>query len=109
MRLPELRAILEQTGFPVTYSHFKEDPERPIPSPPYIAYLVTYSSNLHADNKVYKKIDNIQIELYTREKELDTESILETILDENEIPYDWTETYIESEGLFQKLYESRLL
>ena len=108
MTLPELRALLEKTGFPVTYSHFKEDPENPIPSPPYIVYLVTHSSNLHADNKVYQKINNVQIELYTREKDLDAESILENILDENEVPYDWDEIFIESEGLFQKIYEARL-
>lgn len=109
MTLPELRALLEQTGFPVTYSHFKEDPNHPIPLPPYIVYLVSYSPNFHADNKVYQKIDTIQIELYTKEKDLESESMLETILDENEIPYDSTETFIASEGLFQKLYETRLL
>lgn len=109
MTLPELRALLERTGFPVTYSHFKEDPEHPVPSPPYVVYLVSHSTNIYADNKVYMKIDDIQIELYTKEKDLNAESILENLLDEYEIPYDWDETFIESEGLFQKIYETRLL
>lgn len=109
MTLIELKNILEATGFPVAYSHFVETDHEALPEPPYILYLVVYSSNLMADNTVYKSIQNVQIELYTDKKDLDAESVLETVLNENEIPYDTTETYIESEQLFQKIYEMRLI
>lgn len=104
MTLAELYTILKATGYPVAYSHFNE-PQ----TPPYIVYLVAYSSNLIADNKVYKKINNVQIELYTAKKDLTAESALENVLDQHEIPYQTTETFIESEGLFQKIYETRLI
>lgn len=103
MTLVELKRLLDATGFPVAYSHFNE--AKPVP---YITYLVTYSSNFHADNKVHKQIQNIDIELYTDKKDLLAESIVESILDENEIPYDTAETFIDSESLFQKIYEMRL-
>ncbi len=103
MTLAELYQILKTTGYPVTYSHFNESP-----AVPYITYLVAYSSNTFADNKVLQKVDNVQIELYTSKKDLTAEGRLETILDNYELPYDTTETYIESEGLFQKIYEVRL-
>lgn len=104
MILAELNKILKETGYPVAYSHFNT-----APTIPYITYLVAYSPNFIADNKVYKKIDNLQIELYTNKKDLDAEKKLEDILDLNEIPYETTETWIESEKLFQKIYEVRLI
>jgi hypothetical protein len=104
MTLAELKTILNATGYPVAYSHFNE------PTPlPYICYLVIDSSNFFADGKVYKKIDNVQIELYSDKKDLVAEAKLESILDENEIPYQTIEIFIESENLFQKIYETRLI
>jgi hypothetical protein len=108
MNLQDLKIILEATGFPVAYSHFVESENDPAPDPPFITYLVAYNSNFSADNKVYKTIRNIQIELYTDKKDLEAENILEEVLNENEIPFSSTETYIESEQLFQKIYEVRL-
>jgi hypothetical protein len=105
MTLVELKQILDATGYPVAYSHFTETPTNPIPSPPFITYLVVSSSNQFADNKVHKKIQNVQVELYTDYKDLVAESTLENLLDANEIPYETTETFIESEKLFQKIYE----
>jgi hypothetical protein len=109
MNLAELNLVLGATGYPVAYSHFKASKDRPIPEPPYIVYLVTYSSNFSADNVVYKKIDNVQIELYTVKKDLEAESKLEAVLIDNELPFDSTEAFIESEELFQKIYEVRLI
>jgi hypothetical protein len=100
MTLTELKVILDTVGYPVAYSHF-DKPQKP----PFICYLVSYSSNFIADNQVYKKIDNVQIELYTSKKDLDAESKLESVLDSNEIPYETTETFIETENVFQKIYE----
>jgi hypothetical protein len=100
MNLAELNQLLRQTGYPVAYSHFNSAKEAP-----FITYLVAFSSNQFADNKVHKKIQNVQVELYTNYKDLTAESTLETILDANEIPYETTETFIESEQLFQKIYE----
>lgn len=107
MILAELNTILKATGYPVAYSHFTATENNPAPTPPYITYLVAYSSNMFADDKVYKKIDNLQIELYTTKKDLVAEKKLEDLLDLNEIPYESTEIWIESEKLFQKIYEVR--
>lgn len=105
MTLGELKLLLNQTGYPVAYSHFKNTAENPAPNPPFITYRVAFSSNQYADNKVYAKIQNAQVELYTDYKDLQIESTLEDILDANEIPYQTTETFIESQQLFQKIYE----
>ena len=55
-----------------------------------------------ADNQVHKEIDNVQIELYTDKKDQDAENKIATGLNDDEIPYQTTETFIESEKLFKK-------
>ena len=95
-----LYQMLSTLGLPVSYRFFKTPP-----SPPYIIYLFSYSSNLGADNKVYNKEDNYQVELYSTKKDLANEQKIEDLFDSNDIYYDKTETYIESEGLYQVLYE----
>ncbi|ACO25903.1 hypothetical protein MRY88_09310 [Bacillus cereus] len=109
MTLGELIKILEATGYPVAYSHFTATSGKPVPAPPYICILVDGSANLMADNKVYHKIDDANIELYTTKKDLVAESKLEQVLNDHEIPYDSYGTFIESEKLFQKIYETRLI
>ena len=68
MNLQELHLILEATGFPVAYSHFVESENEPLPSPPFIAYLVTYSSNLYADNKCINKFKMRKLNYIQSEK-----------------------------------------
>ena len=109
MTLTELQIILQATGFPVAYSHFVETDDSPIPAPPFICYLCTYSAHFFADDKVHKSIDTVHIELYTSKKDLDAEAKLEAILNENEIPYNTIEIYIQVEKLFQKIYEIEVL
>lgn len=109
MTLDELALILQATGFPVAYSHFVQTESTPLPEPPFICYLTNYSAHVHADDMVYKSNENVQIELYTNKKDLAAEAKLEALLNENELPYYETETFIDSEQLFQKIYEVRLL
>ena len=58
MTLAELKKLLEATGYPVAYSHFKEARKAP-----FITYRVVSSANFHADNKVLLKQEDIDIEL----------------------------------------------
>lgn len=91
--------LLKSTGLPVAYHHFTAPP-----TPPYIVYLFTDSENFGADNRVYVKGDNYQVELYTDKKDLVAEGKIETALDGASIFYDKTELYIETEKLYQVIY-----
>lgn len=108
MNLIEVKKMLDATGYPVAYSHFTASTNKPVPSPPFICYLTPYTNNFIADNKVYKRGDIVQIELYTSKKDLEAEAKLEKILEENEFPNNAIETYIESENLFQRIYEIKI-
>ena len=109
MNLVGLFTILKETNLPVTYSHFNETSTNPVPDPPFITYIEDPSSNMFADNKVHKQVKNVRIELYTNKKDLEAEAKIEALLDENELPYETDETFIESEQLFQKIYEVGLI
>ena len=95
-----LFALLKTTNLPVAYHHFTSPP-----SPPYMVYLFSYNTNFGADNKVYDAAKNFQVELYTKTKDLASEKLIEDALNGADVYWEKTETYIESEGLFQVLYE----
>ena len=58
-----------------------------------------------ADGKVYFKAKQLDLELYTDKKMPELEEQVEAVLDAYELFYEKTETYIESEKLYEVLYE----
>lgn len=109
MTILELVNLLKATGYPVAYSHFESTENNPAPDPPFICYVLPQTDNFMADNKTYHKISSVDIELYTDFKDFEAEQKLEDLLELYEIPWDSYETYIESEKMYQKLYEVRLI
>ena len=99
--MDELMEIMKETGLPFAYDHFAEGES---PDPPFITFLLPGSTNFAADGRVYMKINEVHIELYTDEKNPETEALVEDVLDEHEIFYEKTEVWIESEKLYEILY-----
>ena len=62
------------------------------------------SNNFAADGMVYFKINQIHIELYTDCKDPALENSIETVMDSHGIFYNKSETWIESEKLYEVLY-----
>lgn len=96
-----LLQILNETQISFAYHHFAEGES---PESPFICYLLPGSNNFSADGKVYYKINEVHIELYTDLKDLAVEQQLEDVLDEHGIFYNKSETWIESEKLYEVLY-----
>jgi len=109
MTLAELYQALKAIGYPVAYSHFVDTPQNPAPKPPFITYREAYSSDVMADNINYVGVSNIQIELYTSTKDLTAERKVQDKLKELQLPYTKTENWIDSEKLFQVIYETQLI
>ncbi|KAA6447843.1 hypothetical protein FZC77_17145 [Bacillus swezeyi] len=105
MTLSDLHKRLKATGIPVAYSHFKVSEESQAPAPPYILYLETATTSFYADNKAYKRIKSVDIELYTAKKDLEKESLIEKLLNDANLPYQPDETYLESQQVFKRTYE----
>lgn len=100
MELKQIKEMLEATGFPVVYRAWPIDEAPPLP---YICYLVVYSNNFGADDTVYWPINHLQIELYTELKDPESEGKIEMAL--SSLYWEKTETYIDTEGCYQILYE----
>lgn len=99
--MEKILAILKESDIPFAYDHFAEGES---PNPPFICYLFPGSNNFAADGKVYFKANEVHIELYTDFKDLTVEQKLEAVLDEHGIFYNKSETWIESEKLYEVLY-----
>ena len=100
--MDEVIEILEAVGLPYAYDHFAEGES---PEPPFICFLMPASDNFAADGRAYYKVDGFHIELYTDVKAPETEAALEAVLDAHGIFYNKSEAWIESEKLYEVLYQ----
>ena len=76
--MERLVSIIKEMGIPYAYDHFAEGEA---PDPPFLCYLLPGSDNFSADGKVYHKISEVRLELYTDFKNLPSEQRVETALD----------------------------
>lgn len=100
--MEELLTILNKCGISFAYDHFAEGES---PDPPFICYLIPGSDNFSADGKAYYKKNEVRIELYTDTKDLAVEQMVEDALDAASIFYGKSETWIDSEKLYEVLYQ----
>ena len=99
--MDKLLGLMAEIPFPSAYDHFAEGES---PEPPFITYLLPGSDNFAADGKVYFRVTEVHIELYTDAKDPEVEAQVEAVLDEHGIFYDRTEVWIETEKLYEVLY-----
>ena len=100
--MDKIISILNEIGLPYAYDHFSEGES---PNPPFICYLLPGSDNFAADGRVYYKIDGVHIELYTDYKNTELELKVEEVLDRYNIFYDKSEVWIDSEKLYEVMYQ----
>ena len=90
----DVMQMLAETKIPFAYDHFAEG-ESPDPG----------SENFAADNVVYMEFSNLSIELYTDEKDPELEDRVEAVLNAHEMFWNKSEVWIESEKLYEVLYQ----
>ena len=98
--------MLEEAGLPLAYDHFAEGES---PDPPFLVFLFPGTDNVFADDTVYKKIDQLNIELYTDKKDPEIETTIEDILLSHELSYEKSEVWIESEKMYEVLYQTQMI
>ena len=95
-------SFLERLGIPYAYHHFAEGEG---PDPPFVCYLCPSMANFAADGRVYLDVDVVNIELYTDKKDSGLEKKLQGLLTESGFVYEKNEAWIESEKLYEVVYE----
>lgn len=101
MRATELKAILEELGYPVTNTsfppNFKQDP-------PFIVFLRNNINTFDADDVVYTYDFEYYIELYTCRRDEDMEEKLIGILDKHKINWSFVSDSRIQEGLYLTVF-----
>lgn len=98
----EVMTMLVEMNLPYAYDHFVEGES---PDPPFLVFLYPGSNHFAADGKVYFKVNRLNIELYTDKKDVELEETVEAVLDRHGIFYGKSEVWIESENLYEVLYQ----
>ncbi|MCC6094483.1 MAG: hypothetical protein LIV24_05620 [Eubacterium sp.] len=105
MTYDDITNMLKEAGLPLAYDHFAEGES---PEPPFLIFLFPGSDNMFADNGVYFKISQLNMELYTNKKDPELEEKLEDILTAHEIPWEKSEVWIDSEKMYEVLYQTEI-
>jgi len=97
-----VKSLKTETGLPLAYHHFRAGQA---PALPYLVYKIRGNDPTFADNKNYADFQEVDIELYTDKKDLASEELLTDFFDAHEIPFVTYETWIDSEKMFEVLYQ----
>lgn len=104
MTLAELNTALKTiTGFS-TKVVYRAWPVGQAPPLPFITYMVDDSDNFGADDIVYKAINRVNIELYSKNKDTVSEGLIEALLESLSIYWEKDETYIDDEQCYEIIY-----
>lgn len=106
MTKEEITEMIASIGLPFAYYSF---PEKEAPALPYVIYNYPNSDNFGADNRVYARIDALDVELYTANKSPEREAQVEAVLNGAGLFWNKTETYINTEHMYEVLYEMEVL
>ena len=96
----ELLAVLRPTGLPWAYHHWEGKQ-----APPYGVYLDTEDDPFFADNQTYTSFRSVRLEVYSLERDPALDARVKAALDAAELSYDVDYTWIESEGLYETIFE----
>ena len=92
------------TALPNAYYEF----ENPV-TLPFITFYYPYSNDVMADNVNYQPVEHIILELYTEQIDFPQEQAVEDVLNGAEIAYSKSRNYIDSERMWQTVYEFDLV
>lgn len=96
----ELLEILRPTGIPWAYHHWEKKEELP-----YGVYLDLNDDPFYADNRNFASFSAVRLEVYSLERDPALDRRVKDALDAAEISYEVDYTYIESEGLYETIFE----
>ena len=101
MTLADFATILYGTGLPAVYLSFGEND---CPDMPFLTWFETGSDNFAADGKVYHQIRQVQVDLWTKNKDLNAEATLETAFNNAGLFWNKEMNFDENESAQQTTY-----
>lgn len=104
MTIELIKTILEGvTGFTdkVAYLAF---PENQAPMLPFICFYSPSETHFSADGIVYHAVPDIIVELYAKDRDFTSESLIESAFTANGLYYEKESTYLEDEKCYETIY-----
>ena len=103
MKHKEVYDMLKTLKIPVAYDHLDSNKQV---NPPFIVYRELAPDTFKADGITYYRPYEFEIELVTEKKDVLLEGQVETLLTENNIPYDMdNELWDDDEKIYHNFYE----
>lgn len=90
------------------YAYYQFPPNQ-APDLPYAIFYYPTTDNVGADGIVWASVYALNIELYTANKDFETETLLESVLTEYGLFFNKTETYLNDENMYEVLYEMEVV
>ena len=106
MTYQEVAALLASIGLPTAYDHFEVGNAA---DPPFICFYFEGSDDLAADNTNFQRIRPLTVELYTENKDFALEERVEAALNGAGLVYSRSETYIDSERMYEVVYTTDII
>lgn len=106
MTYQEIFTMLESTKLPVVYHSW---PIGNVPQLPYIVFTFPSNDDFIADNINYQTVVRLNVELYSDNKDFQSEALVEGVLKAYSLAYAKSEIYLEDENMFETLYETEVI
>lgn len=106
MTIQKINEMVAKIGLPFNYYEF---PEGTSQAPPYVVWFLSGDDDVHADNTNYCDIEQLNIELYTSEKDFDLETQVERVLKEYGLSFHKESARIDSERMQQTSWEMEVI
>ena len=105
-----LEKMLTPLGLPLTENQFIAYTDKPVPSPPYIVYVISAESTDGSDLNPADLLNvDINIEFYAEKRDRISEKQIERALSKNHFDFEKSYVYIDSEELHKTTYYIALI
>lgn len=106
MTTAQVATMIESIGLDYAYYQFDEGCGQ---EPPFIVFYYPDDNDFIADGRNYVKKRRLIIELYTDNKDFTTEAAVEAVLTANGFVYSRSETYIDSERMYEVIFQTEVI
>lgn len=106
MTRQEVATMIAGLKLPYAYYQF---PEGTAQACPFICFYYPESADFIADNLNYVHAAALTIELYTDNVDFDLQKAVMDMLEDNDLAYSWTETWIDTERMHMTTFYTEVL
>lgn len=102
----EVANMINTIGVPFAYYQFPNNTEQACP---FVCFFFGLSNDLAADNTNFQKIRELNIELYTDNKDFQLEETVESVLNRNGLVFTREESYLDSERMYMVTFTTQIV